>query len=139
MSHPFPLRLLFSLLLACGTIRALQSPPTMIKQPPHEQLFEVFQNSDTDQAERPFVLECEAKGMSNCALTTCFLSLTTMLFVLKATPSQRTPGRRMAWTLAMLPTISASPNSLVEALSFLLSLKPWMKAFISVLPKTNSK
>lgn len=40
----------------------LQSPPTMIKQPPHEQLFEVFQTSDADQAERPFVLECEAKG-----------------------------------------------------------------------------
>lgn len=42
--------------------RCLQAPPTMIKQPPHEQLFEVFQSSDADQAERPFVLECEAKG-----------------------------------------------------------------------------
>lgn len=41
----------------------LQSPPTMIKQPPpDEKLFEVFQSSDAEQAERPFVLECEAKG-----------------------------------------------------------------------------
>ncbi|XP_017465423.1 PREDICTED: neuroglian-like [Rhagoletis zephyria] len=60
--HQFAALQLLSLLLACGTIGALQSPPTMIKQPPHEQLFEVFQNSDTEQAERPFVLECEAKG-----------------------------------------------------------------------------
>lgn len=43
--------------------QALQSPPTIIKQPPHEKLFEVFQSSDSEQAERPFVLECEAKGM----------------------------------------------------------------------------
>lgn len=43
-------------------VECLQSPPTMIKQPPHEQLFEVFQSSDSEQAERPFALDCEAKG-----------------------------------------------------------------------------
>lgn len=49
-------------LIGCNNVRALQSPPTMLKQPPHEQLFEVFQSSDSEQTERPFVLECEAKG-----------------------------------------------------------------------------
>ena len=52
------------LILGWATVTfALQSPPTMIKQPPHEQLFEVFQSSDSEQTERPFVLECVAKGI----------------------------------------------------------------------------
>ncbi|UXI20068.1 DNA repair protein [Sarcoptes scabiei] len=51
-----------TLLISAILVNGLQSPPTMIKQPPHEKLFEVFQGSDAEQAERPFVLECEAKG-----------------------------------------------------------------------------
>lgn len=53
---------IFMLVGTISTVHCLQSPPTMIKQPPHEKLFEVFQGSDADQVERPFVLECEAKG-----------------------------------------------------------------------------
>jgi len=36
------------------------SPPSMKKQPPHEQLFQV--SLGTDEAEKPFMLECEAEG-----------------------------------------------------------------------------
>ncbi|XP_054168536.1 neuroglian-like isoform X2 [Oppia nitens] len=42
-------------------IQCVQSPPSMIKQPMlPEQLFQVAQSSD--EVERPFALECEAKG-----------------------------------------------------------------------------
>lgn len=35
-------------------------PPMMIKQPDHEQLFQVAQSQD--ETDKPFVLECEAEG-----------------------------------------------------------------------------
>ena len=38
----------------------VQSPPTMIKQPPKEQLYQVAISSD--EVDRPFTLECEARG-----------------------------------------------------------------------------
>ncbi|XP_067134439.1 neuroglian-like [Centruroides vittatus] len=37
-----------------------QYPPTMMKQPPHEQLYQVAQNED--EYDKPFVLDCEANG-----------------------------------------------------------------------------
>lgn len=37
------------------------SPPTMIKQPAHEQLFQVALTS-SDESDHPFTLECEAQG-----------------------------------------------------------------------------
>lgn len=36
-------------------------PPTMIKQPPHEQLYRVAHNQD--EKDHPFTLDCEAKGV----------------------------------------------------------------------------
>lgn len=36
------------------------SPPTILKQPPHEQLYQISQGSD--EPEKPFMLECEAQG-----------------------------------------------------------------------------
>lgn len=40
------------------------SPPTMIKQPGHEQLFQVAQSTG-DESDHPFGLECEAQGKPN--------------------------------------------------------------------------
>ena len=40
--------------------QCVQSPPSIIKEPPNEQLYQVAQS--TDEADRPFMLECEAKG-----------------------------------------------------------------------------
>ncbi|XP_023242973.1 neuroglian-like [Centruroides sculpturatus] len=37
-----------------------QYPPTMMKQPPHEQLYQVVQNEE--EYDKPFVLDCEADG-----------------------------------------------------------------------------
>lgn len=46
--------------LVPSVISIVPSPPTMIKQPPHEQLYQISQGSD--EAEKPFMLECEATG-----------------------------------------------------------------------------
>ncbi|XP_067118775.1 LOW QUALITY PROTEIN: neuroglian-like [Centruroides vittatus] len=43
-----------------SVIAAVQYPPTMIKQPPYEQLYQVVQNQD--ERDKPFTLECEADG-----------------------------------------------------------------------------
>lgn len=55
---------IISLLVLCIFIPASQctypSPPHMIKQPPHEQLYQVAQSQD--EPDRPFMLECEATG-----------------------------------------------------------------------------
>lgn len=49
------------LTLVSLTCAAVPSPPTMVKQPPiHEQLYQVSETSD--EQDKPFILECEAKG-----------------------------------------------------------------------------
>lgn len=40
----------------------ITSPPTMIKQPGHEQLYQVAQQAG-DESDHPFTLECEAQGL----------------------------------------------------------------------------
>lgn len=49
-------------LFAVATVAAavVPSPPTMIKQPKHEQLYQVSQSQD--EPDKPFLLECEAQG-----------------------------------------------------------------------------
>lgn len=41
-------------------IPVVTSPPTIIKQPPYEQLFQVA--TTQDEKHNPFILECEAQG-----------------------------------------------------------------------------
>ncbi|XP_075525706.1 neuroglian-like [Dermacentor variabilis] len=48
------------LLAATASTGALIFPPTLVKQPAREQLFQVAQSPD--ETEKPFVLECEATG-----------------------------------------------------------------------------
>ncbi|XP_037068395.1 neuroglian-like isoform X3 [Pollicipes pollicipes] len=62
MSSTRPLLLASALLLASlRTALALQSPPLITKQPPPtEQLFQVAERKDEN--DRPFIIECEAKG-----------------------------------------------------------------------------
>lgn len=45
-----------------NAVSNITSPPTMIKQPGHEQLFQVAQVSG-DESDHPFMLECEAHGL----------------------------------------------------------------------------
>ncbi|RWS06138.1 neuronal cell adhesion molecule-like protein [Dinothrombium tinctorium] len=57
--------LLFLLLLSLSTLSALRSesiprPPSIEKQPQHEQLFQVSQTPD--ETDKPFTLDCEASG-----------------------------------------------------------------------------
>nr|XP_037271321.1 neuroglian-like [Rhipicephalus microplus] len=52
-----------ALLLLLGAVVAgavVPSPPTMVKQPKHEQLYQVSQSQD--ELDKPFLLECEAQG-----------------------------------------------------------------------------
>ncbi|KAH9364561.1 hypothetical protein HPB48_021047 [Haemaphysalis longicornis] len=52
-----------ALLLVLGVAVAgavVPSPPTMVKQPKHEQLYQVSQSQD--ELDKPFLLECEAQG-----------------------------------------------------------------------------
>lgn len=56
---------LLSFIFACYAgnhvlARNITSPPTMIKQPSHEQLYQV---AFGDETEHPFTLECEAQGL----------------------------------------------------------------------------
>ncbi|KAH7974594.1 hypothetical protein HPB49_017198 [Dermacentor silvarum] len=59
---PAPLlqQLTVLLLAATATTGVLISPPTLVKQPARETLFQV--SHSPDEPERPFVLECEATG-----------------------------------------------------------------------------
>lgn len=52
------------LCLSANSVLAAEitSPPTMIKQPPPEQLFKVAQSTG-DETDHPFTLECEAQGV----------------------------------------------------------------------------
>jgi hypothetical protein len=59
MVEVFIFKLKIIILLVCG-VYCVQSPPTIIKQPPYEQLYQVAQS--TDETDRPFMLDCEAKG-----------------------------------------------------------------------------
>ncbi|GIY13215.1 neuroglian [Caerostris extrusa] len=45
----------------CSAVTTIPYPPTMTKQPPHEQLFQVHLLTQEDQ-DKPFILECEARG-----------------------------------------------------------------------------
>ncbi|KAG8193026.1 hypothetical protein JTE90_028143 [Oedothorax gibbosus] len=47
-------------LVKCAEPPVVQFPPTIIKQPPHEQLYQVAQTQD--EKDNPFMLECEAQG-----------------------------------------------------------------------------
>lgn len=51
---------LVALQLAAPSHAIVPSPPTMVKQPPHEQLYQISQGAD--EPEKPFMLECEAQG-----------------------------------------------------------------------------
>lgn len=44
----------------CLAITTIPFPPTMVKQPVREQLFQVSQSED--EQEKPFTLDCEANG-----------------------------------------------------------------------------
>ncbi|KAG8195062.1 hypothetical protein JTE90_029641 [Oedothorax gibbosus] len=44
----------------CHGATTIPFPPTMVRQPPHEQLFQV--SLTQDEQDKPFILECEAKG-----------------------------------------------------------------------------
>ncbi|XP_035227979.1 neuroglian-like isoform X2 [Stegodyphus dumicola] len=44
----------------CNAITTIPYPPTMIKQPNPDQLFQVSQTQD--EQDKPFILECEARG-----------------------------------------------------------------------------
>lgn len=63
---PFVMALLWPLLVVqmlCFSVTVnaqVPHPPMMIKQPEHEQLFQVAQSQD--ETDKPFVLECEAEG-----------------------------------------------------------------------------
>lgn len=47
-------------LVKCADPPVVPFPPTIIKQPPHEQLYQVAQTQD--EKDNPFMLECEAQG-----------------------------------------------------------------------------
>lgn len=44
----------------CDAVTTIPYPPTMTKQPPHEQLFQV--SLTQDEQDKPFILECESRG-----------------------------------------------------------------------------
>ena len=60
MQRRFSSIALFLGAMACLAQAQVPHPPMMIKQPEHEQLFQVAQSQD--ETDKPFVLECEAEG-----------------------------------------------------------------------------
>ncbi|XP_015921139.1 neuroglian [Parasteatoda tepidariorum] len=50
----------FALIYLCSAITTIPHPPTITRQPSHEQLFQV--SLTQDEQDKPFILECEADG-----------------------------------------------------------------------------